>query len=29
MNKPELTYGICHVLGIRPVPAVAPAPVAA
>jgi len=29
MNRPELTFGMCHMLGIRPEPAVAPAPVAA
>ncbi|MBP0492646.1 methylenetetrahydrofolate reductase [NAD(P)H] [Pararoseomonas indoligenes] len=27
LNRPELTYAIAHVLGVRPRPAVAPAPV--
>jgi methylenetetrahydrofolate reductase (NADPH) len=29
MNRPELTYAVCHMLDIRPVPVEAPAPVAA
>ena len=29
MNRPELTYAVCHMLDIRPEPASAPAPVAA